>query len=363
MVARTRFRKGHLALIPFISSPFRLPPRQQRRLLAKQGDEWEEKWGERYGSAGWANKYADKWAKDGPNVWHERWGEDYDGTGGCVKYTDKARCSCRRAMWVIRAFGLHQAYSTATSSRHAVSWSCIAGTVKYNEYTCVASSLLRMTICINLFRDVQTQWAERLMEGGGNEQWGENWVEDFKSGAGSKKVGPSDCCVLVTQAACLHSALVLPESSLKNLAHCWLPASGLSERFHSAKVGIGSIPSANLQGETWSVNGYGDRYQRWWGENHHGNGWVQRWGNSTTGVSATAPMSNSSTSLQDQCANHRNYRQPSLHAMSVAAHAAHSLRKADWYVPQAAVLPAGCLLRRSPPYAHSAAGLYSNSSQ
>lgn len=56
-----------------------------------QGDEWEEKWGERYGSAGWANKYADKWAKDGPNVWHERWGEDYDGSGGCVKYTDKAR--------------------------------------------------------------------------------------------------------------------------------------------------------------------------------------------------------------------------------------------------------------------------------
>ena len=26
------------------------------------------------------------------------------------------------------------------------------------------------------------------MEGGGNEQWGENWVEDFKNGAGSKKV-------------------------------------------------------------------------------------------------------------------------------------------------------------------------------
>ena len=26
------------------------------------------------------------------------------------------------------------------------------------------------------------------MEGGSNEQWGENWVEDFKSGAGSKKV-------------------------------------------------------------------------------------------------------------------------------------------------------------------------------
>lgn len=37
------------------------------------------------------------------------------------------------------------------------------------------------------------QWAERLMEGGGNEQWGENWVEDFKDGAGSKKVSGRPC--------------------------------------------------------------------------------------------------------------------------------------------------------------------------
>ena len=42
------------------------------------------------------------------------------------------------------------------------------------------------------------------------------------------------------------------------------------------------------QGETWSVNGYGERYQRWWGENHHGNTWVQRWGNSTTGATPTS---------------------------------------------------------------------------
>lgn len=34
------------------------------------------------------------------------------------------------------------------------------------------------------------QWAERLVEGGGNEQWGENWVEDFGQGAGTKKVRP-----------------------------------------------------------------------------------------------------------------------------------------------------------------------------
>ncbi len=56
-----------------------------------QGEEWEERWGEQYWSLGRANKYADKWGKEGNNVWHERWGEDYDGDGGCVKYTDKAR--------------------------------------------------------------------------------------------------------------------------------------------------------------------------------------------------------------------------------------------------------------------------------
>lgn len=64
------------------------------------------------------------------------------------------------------------------------------------------------------------------MEGSGSEQWGENWVEDFGSGAGNKK------------------------------------------------------------GETWSVDGGGHRYQRWWGEEHFGNGWVRRFGNSTTGAAS-----------------------------------------------------------------------------
>ena len=59
-------------------------------MLGHQGDEWEEKWGEKYAASGCVGKSADKWAKDGPNVWHESWGEDYDGAGGCVKYTDKA---------------------------------------------------------------------------------------------------------------------------------------------------------------------------------------------------------------------------------------------------------------------------------
>lgn len=53
------------------------------------GNQWEEKWGEEYSRGGWANKYADKWAREGRDVWHEKWGEEYDGQGGCVKYTDK----------------------------------------------------------------------------------------------------------------------------------------------------------------------------------------------------------------------------------------------------------------------------------
>lgn len=69
--------------------PFPTVPGKPLVLLRQQGDEWEEKWGEHYAAGGEANKYADKWGKDGPNVWHERWGEDYDGRGGCTKYTDK----------------------------------------------------------------------------------------------------------------------------------------------------------------------------------------------------------------------------------------------------------------------------------
>ena len=55
-----------------------------------QGDEWEEKWGEHYWSKGKAQKWADKWGKDGGNVWHEKWGEDYPpGSDACLKYTDR----------------------------------------------------------------------------------------------------------------------------------------------------------------------------------------------------------------------------------------------------------------------------------
>ena len=57
-----------------------------------QEDQWEEKWGEHYWSKGKAQKWADKWGKEGSNVWHERWGEDYPpGGDSCLKYTDKVR--------------------------------------------------------------------------------------------------------------------------------------------------------------------------------------------------------------------------------------------------------------------------------
>ena len=39
------------------------------------------------------------------------------------------------------------------------------------------------------FRGVAgVQWAERLLEGGGSEQWGDKWEERFKHGAGGKQV-------------------------------------------------------------------------------------------------------------------------------------------------------------------------------
>ena len=36
------------------------------------------------------------------------------------------------------------------------------------------------------------------------------------------------------------------------------------------------------QGEWWTVDDDGQRYQRWWGEDHFGNGWVRKHGHSTT---------------------------------------------------------------------------------
>lgn len=32
------------------------------------------------------------------------------------------------------------------------------------------------------------QWAEKTVEGGGSERWGDKWEEDFGQGIGTKKV-------------------------------------------------------------------------------------------------------------------------------------------------------------------------------
>lgn len=58
-----------------------LNPQPSTLTPPKQENEWEEKWDERYWSAGRAEKSAYKWAKEGPDVWHEKWGETYDGAG------------------------------------------------------------------------------------------------------------------------------------------------------------------------------------------------------------------------------------------------------------------------------------------
>ena len=67
------------------------------------------------------------------------------------------------------------------------------------------------------------KWAERLLPGGAHEQWGDKWREGFADGRGDKN------------------------------------------------------------GEVWSVDGSGHRYQRWWGEAHIGDGRVRRYGHSTSG--------------------------------------------------------------------------------
>jgi hypothetical protein len=126
-----------------------------------RGSEWEEKWGELYLAGGKADKYADKWGREGLDVWHEKWGENYDGKGGCVKYTDK---------WAERE---HVSYGTG--------------------------------------------------EIVAREQWGDKWEERFSDGKGSKK------------------------------------------------------------GETWSVSGEGDRFNRYWGEDHGGDGSIRKHGHSTDG--------------------------------------------------------------------------------
>lgn len=143
------------------------------------------------------------------------------------------------------------------------------------------------------------QWAERLLEGGGNEQWGDKWEERFKDGKGGKQVS---CMILLRGAsaplwqgrACLPVPLWTSFLGTFTASQSSCPCDGGSTcalqqpvialicgdgRGKDTFLG-GAIP---VQGETWSVGALGERYQRWWGEDHFGDGWVRKHGNSNTG--------------------------------------------------------------------------------
>ena len=47
---------------------------------------------------------------------------------------------------------------------------------------------MRPIVMIIISSMILLQWAERLVEGGGNEQWGDKWEERFKDGKGGKQV-------------------------------------------------------------------------------------------------------------------------------------------------------------------------------
>lgn len=136
-----------------------------------QGDEWEEKWGEHYWNLGRANKYADKWGREGTNVWHERWGEDYDGSGGCCKYTDKVDRAFMSILYISNFMPMKPVEAAAQNHESLV----------------------------------VLQWAERLLEGGETEQWGDKWEERFKDGSGGKQV----CCAIAPSRLLTDFALLM----------------------------------------------------------------------------------------------------------------------------------------------------------
>ena len=118
-------------------------------------------------------------------MWHERWGEDYDGSGGCVKYTDKVRNKV--SMAVRNAAGLHvwrmprSKLPMGCSMHPKLSPQCSAlQQVLGLEGKRLPCGVQRNSRAGSVF--TFAQWAERLLEAGGSESWGENWVEDFGSG-------------------------------------------------------------------------------------------------------------------------------------------------------------------------------------
>ncbi len=48
-------------------------------------------------------------------------------------------------------------------------------------------------IKLNTDSVLAVQWAERLLQGGETEQWGDKWEERFKEGKGTKKVSVASC--------------------------------------------------------------------------------------------------------------------------------------------------------------------------
>ena len=149
-----------------------------------QGNEWEEKWGEKYWSAGKAEKFAEKWAREGGDVWHEKWGENYDGEGGwwagrplgwrCGGWQPACLPACPPApsvpCWLPQA---RRQVGCPTDRQlllqpvlHVLPVLPAGGCLKYTD-----------------------KWAERDVGLGGKDEWGDKWEETFKNGSGNKKVG------------------------------------------------------------------------------------------------------------------------------------------------------------------------------
>ena len=176
-----------------------------------QGHEWEEKWGERYWSAGRADKWADKWAREGADVWHEKWGENYDGSGApspltaWLCWSGWAVCclgvvaTCRRPLVpaAASAGGLHAPQASLGGGRRAGARSGRGASGPptnrshpnsrcHPSSRCHPAPLPPAGGCVK-YTD---KWAEREVEGGAREQWGDKWEENFKDGRGTKQVRP-----------------------------------------------------------------------------------------------------------------------------------------------------------------------------
>lgn len=232
-------------------------PAQAGRTLADgvgalpDGSTWEKKSGVEYGE----NGYWKRWhllrgtAMGGKVQWEETWWEASDWTGfkemGAEKSGNDAAGGAWRESWMER---LHYvgADLDCVVERNAHKWAHDAGgdewEEKWGEYYHAGGRVDKYADKWgkqgpNVWHEKwgedydgvgavvkwTDKWAERLLPGGAREQWGDKWREAFASGRGQKN------------------------------------------------------------GEVWSSDAGGNRYQRWWGEDHPGDGTVRRHGHSTTG--------------------------------------------------------------------------------